>query len=325
MGSGQRLEVIEAVLKSPCGVGKTLAALGVARSTFYRWKRRYDEEGHAGLCDRRARRQPHNRLLRQERERIIGLALSESDLSSREIAMRLTDAGSAVSESTVYRVLRGAGLIKAREIVGVKAEAEFRVKTRRPNELWQSDATYFFVHGWGWYYLISVLDDYSRKILAWQLCAAMDGRSIAEVVQMAVDATGMEGVPVEDRTKLLTDNGSGFLSHVMMEYLRLLSIRHIRSRRYHPQTQGKIERYHRTAKERVRLFVYHRPDALRSAIARFVEYYNHDRYHEALRNVTPADVYAGRRDEILKRREGIKRRTYQRRREWNRREAFVNL
>jgi len=174
------------------------------------------------------------------------------------------------------------------------------VKTTRINEQWQSDASYFFVVGWGWYYLISVLDDYSRFILAWDLKLDMTAESISEVVQQAVEWTGMEQVPIEDRTRFLSDRGPGFLARALEDYLRRLEIRHIHCSPYHPQTHGKLERFHETLKARLNLLVFTSPEALRAAMAEFIEFYNYHRYHEGIGNVTPADVYCRRREEILK-------------------------
>jgi transposase InsO family protein len=98
-------------------------------------------------------------------------------------------------------------------VEGFPAGKEYRIKTTRPNEQWQSDASNFFVGGWGWYYLISVLDGYSRYILAWELKTDMTSASISEVVERPVEWTGMKSVPVQDRTRLASDNGSSYLSH----------------------------------------------------------------------------------------------------------------
>ena len=163
--------------------------------------------------------------------------------------------------------------------------------------------------GWGWYYLISVLDDYSRFILAWDLKGDMTAQSISEVVQQAVEWTGMAQVPVEDRTRLLSDRGPGFLARALEDYLRMLEIRHIYCSPYHPQTNGKLERFHETLKARLNLLVFRSPAALRAAMGEFIEFYNHRRYHEGIGNVTPVDVYSRRREEMLKRRKAQKQAT----------------
>jgi transposase InsO family protein len=136
------------------------------------------------------------------------------------------------------------GLNRTITLVGFPAGKEFRVKTTARNQLWQSDASYFFVVGWGWYYSILVLDDFSRFVLASDLKPDMTAHSISDVVEQAVEFTGMRQVPVEDRTKFLSDHGSGYLARVFEEYLRVLDIRHIYCAPHHPQTNGQIERFH---------------------------------------------------------------------------------
>jgi len=106
-------------------------------------------------------------------------------------------------------------------------------------------------------------------------------------------------VPIEDRTSLLSDNGAGYVSRAFGDYLKLLGIKHILAAPFHPQTNGKIERYHQTLKGEINQIPYEIPTELRKAIEEFIEYYDHRRYHEALGNVTPADVYYGRREHIL--------------------------
>ena len=260
----RKREVLELVRRSPVEKKQTLGELGLAASTYYRWQRRYREEGEAGLVDRRP--QPGtvwNRMKPEEEKAILGAALREPDRSSREVACWLSDhAGFAVSESSVYRVLKRHGLIREVNVVGFPAGKEYRVKPTRVNEQWQSDASYFFVVGWGWYYLISVLDDYSRMILAWELKADMTAESISDVVEQAVEWTGMKNVPVEDRSRLVTDNGPGFLAQAFEDYLRMLALRHIRCSPHHPQTNGKLERFHETLKARVNLLVYPSPRAV---------------------------------------------------------------
>jgi len=315
----RKREVIELVRRSPVAKKQTLAELGLSASTYYRWQQRYRDQGEVGLVDRRP--QPGtiwNRLRPEEEQTILQVALREPDHSPREIACWISDnAGFTISESSVYRVLKRHGLVREVKVEGFPASKEYRIKTTRVNEQWQSDGSYFFVVGWGWYYLISVLDDYSRMILAWELKTDMTAASISEVVEGAVEWTGMRDVPVEDRTRLLSDNGSSYLSHAFEDYLRMLQIRHIRCAPHHPQTNGKIERFHETLKARLNLLVYTSPVQLRAAMAEFIEFYNHRRYHEGIGNVTPVDVYYGWREQILQRREEQKRQTLYERFQYN--------
>jgi transposase InsO family protein len=319
MGAQQKREVIDLVRRSPLSKRHTLEELGIPRSSYYRWQRRLRQQGEVGLVDRRP--QPGtvwNRLTPQEEETILREALRQPELSCRELACWVTDYGGfSVSESTTYRLLKRHGLIHEVEVVGFPACKEYSVKTTHINEQWQSDASYFFVVGWGWYYLISVLDDYSRFILGWDLKRDLTAESISEVVQEAVEWTGMERVPVQDRTRFLSDRGPGFLARALEDYLRMLEIRHLYCSPYHPQTNGKLERFHETLKARLNLLVFTSPEALRAAMAEFIEFYNYRRYHEGIDNVTPADVYFGRREEILKRRQEQEQATSDRRFQYN--------
>ncbi len=319
MSAEKKRELIELVRRSPQPKRTTIAELGLSRSTFYRWQRRYRAQGEVGLVDRKP--EPGavwNRLRPAEQTAILETALQQPDLSPRELACQVTDhAGFTVSEATVYRVLKRHGLNRSITLVGFPAGQEFRVKTTAPNQLWQSDASYYFVVGWGWYYSIEVLDDFSRFVLASDLKPDMTADSISDVVEQAIAFTGMRQVPIEDRTKFLSDHGSGYLARAFEEYLRMLAIRHIYCAPHHPQTNGKIERFHETLRARMNLLVYTSPDELRRTMQAFIDYYNHRRYHEAIGNVTPADVYYGRREEILRRRAEQKQCTIEQRLRYN--------
>jgi len=313
----EKKEILTLVAESELPRRRALAQLGLAKSTYYRWLRRQVE---GRLQDRKGGSLvPWNKLKPEEEARVLALARASPELSARQIALRMVDLeGLYVSESTVFRILKREGLIKPAEIVGFKAGKEYHRKTKRPNELWATDCAHLKVAGWGWYYLVTVMDDFSRFILAWELKSDMAAGSLIDVVQQAVDFTGMTGVPVEDRTVLLSDNGPGYLSRQFNDYLRLVEVRHIIASPYHPQTNGKIERYHRTIKGEIKLVPYEMPGELKEAIKAFIEYYNYGRYHEGLGNVTPYDVYTGRNLEVIQQRKEAKYRTIQSRKEYNR-------
>ena len=150
--------------------------------------------------------------------------------------------------------------------------------------MWATDASYFRVVGWGYYYLVTVMDDYSRFILAHRLQQDMTADSFIEVVQDAVETTSMDQVPVTDRTRLLSDNCPGYVSRAFRDYLGMVGIKHILATPFHPQTNGKLERYHQTIKRDVNQVPYELPADLEAAIAAFVSYYNYRRYHKALGN-----------------------------------------
>ena len=203
----------------------------------------------------------------------------------------------------------------------MKAANEFQDKTMAPNQLWQTDFTYLKVIGWGWFYLSTVLDDFSRYIIAWKLCTTMKAEDVVATLDLALKASGLDQANVVHRPRLLSDNGSSYISADLATWLDGQDIDHVRGAPYHPMTQGKIERWHQTLKNRILLENYYLPGALEAEIGAFVADYNHLRYHESLGNLTPADVYFGRGQTILIERERIKRQTIANRRLLHRQQA----
>ena len=319
VSQSEKMEIIRTVEESELSARRTLEQLGINRSTFYNWYRKYREEGYDGLADQKpGARRFWNRIPEEVKEQVLQVALEQPEKSPRELAAHITDTQETfISESSVYRILKAYDLITSPAYVVLSARDSFANPTKRIHEMWQTDFTYFKVIGWGWYYLTSVMDDYSRYIIAWKLFTTMSAGDVKQVLDMAIEKTRATGVAVKHRPRLLSDNGPCYLSGELREYLAEQGIRHTRGAPYHPMTQGKIERYHRSMKNVVKLQHYYLPWELEQEIGRFIEYYNHERYHESLNNLKPVDVYEGRGKQILDRREIIKRKTLQRRRELN--------
>jgi transposase InsO family protein/transposase-like protein len=315
----ERMEIIQLVENSELSIRKTLQELEVPRSTFYDWYRRYQEDGYAGLADKRTGPQQFwNRIPESVQEQVVGLALAHPEKSSRQLAWKFTDEQEYfISESSVYRILKGLDLVQSPAFLMVPAKDKFENPTTKVNELWQTDFTYFKIVDWGWYYLSTVLDDYSRYILAWKLSATMAADDVEETLNIALKKSGLEEVRVRHRPRLLSDNGPAYLSKDLKQFLKRKNIEHIRGAPYHPMTQGKIERWHRSMKNVVKLQNYYSPSELEQSITEFVDYYNNQRYHESINNLTPADVYFGKSEEVLTRREQIKMNTLERRRRLN--------
>jgi putative transposase len=314
--AAEKHEIIRLVEQSHLPVRRTLAHLGIPPATFYRWYERYQAGGPEALADRPSRPdRVWNRLPDAVRGRIVELALAEPELSPRELAVRFTDqARYFVSEASVYRLLKAHDLITSPAFVVVKAAEEFHTKTTAPNQLWQTDFTYLKVTGWGWFYLSTVLDDFSRYVIAWKLCTTMAASDVTETLELALIASGCTQARVRHRPRLLSDNGPGYIADELARWLAGREIEHIRGAPCHPQTQGKIERWHQTLKNRILLENHYLPGELAARIGAFVDHYNHRRHHESLGNLTPADVYFGRGQTILRERERIKRQTIQQRR-----------
>ena len=295
-----------------------LEKTGMSRATYYKWRKRLDREGPEGLAKPRKRGWSWNQVTEAEETKVLEIARKHPESSPRLLAVKITDEeGFSVSETTVYRILKEEGLIAPRPLPEMPAAKEWQHKTTRPDELWQCDGTNFFVVGWGYYKLIPVEDDFSRKVLGWDLKPDETGFSIADVVEIAIENARKEGhLPEGVMPTLYTDNGPGFSSDVVAGYLSMHGIRHIFGTPYHPQGRGKIERLNRTMKEKVCLVVYTTPTELKEAIAKAFDIYN-ARPHESLENVSPNDVYAGRKEEILKRRAELKKLTLERRKQYN--------
>ncbi len=320
--ASEKLEIIRLVEQSHLPVRRTLEKLGIPRATFYRWYDLYQTGGSEALDDRSPRPdRVWNRIPDDVRERIRTLALDEPALSPRELAVRFTDTQSYfVSEASVYRLLKVLDLIASPAFIVMKAANEFTDKTTAPNQLWQTDFTYLKVIGWGWFYLSTVLDDFSRHIIAWKLCATMKAEDV--VATLGPGAEGFGTGSGHGRSPAPALIGQWIeLQADLAKWLDGQDMDHVRGAPYHPMTQGKIERWHQTLKNRILLENYYLPGDLEAEIGAFVADYNHLRYHESLGNLTPADVYFGRGQTILIERERIKRQTIANRRLLHRRQA----
>ena len=252
--ASEKREIIELVERSSLPVRRTLDKLGIPKSTFYGWYERYREGGDEALADTRPNCNPvWNRLPKKVRKSILALALERPELSARELAVLYTERGYFVSESSVYRLLKVHDLITSPAFILMKAADKFQHPTTAPNQLWQTDFTYLKVIGWGWFYLSTVLDDYSRYVLAWKLCDGMRARDVSDTLDLALKSSGLETATVKHRPRLLSDNGPSYVSAELKDWLDDHGMGHTRGRPYHPMTQGKIERWHRSMKNQVLL------------------------------------------------------------------------
>ena len=310
----EKQELIKMVVESDLGVNRTLREISLNKSTFYNWYKAYSDYGVDGLePSKRCSKRQWNSIPQEQKNLVVELALDRPELSSRELAYHLTDEQQVfISESSVYRILKERGLITSPAHIFMSAGDEFTDKTKFVHQMWQTDFTYFKIIGWGWYYLSTVLDDYSRYIVHWELCSNMKSEDVKRTVDRAIRKAKLI---TKQRPKLLSDNGSCYIATDLKTYLKDdLGMQQVHGRPMHPQTQGKIERYHRTMKNVVKLDNYYAPEELKKALEKFVHRYNNERYHESLNNLTPSDVYYGRGDLILKERKRIKQQSLHQRR-----------
>jgi len=316
MNIDEKLTLLYAVESSGFKVSESLKKLDVPRSTYYRWRAKYRRFGKKGLKDNKPiPNRQWNKITKEEEQTILEVADDNPEMSSREISFYITDEKEfSISESSVYRILKREGLIRDTSIESFPAGKEYHTKPEFVNEQWQTDATYLHVEGWGWFYLISVLDDFSRKIVAWKLQSSMKGDDFIEVIEQACE---LSGVKSECMPNLVSDRGPALISGELRDYLEAKGIHHIKASPYHPQTNGKIERWHKSMKMVVKLHVYDCPNKLKKEIGTFINNYNKSRYHESLGNVTPDDVFYGRRKGIIKKRKEKQELTFMRRKKYN--------
>jgi putative transposase len=310
----EKQEIIHMVVRSEIGINRTLKEIGLNKSTFYNWYNAYTEKGVEGLLpNKRCVNRQWNSIPQQQKNLVVKLALDYPQLSSRELAYKITDEQQIfMSESSVYRILKSRGLITAPAHIFISAAEEFTSKTGFVHQMWQTDFTYFKILGWGWYYLSTILDDYSRYIVHWELCSNMKVDDVKRTVDSAIVKAKLI---TKQRPRLLSDNGSCYIATELKSYLKdQYQMEQVHGRPNHPQTQGKIERYHRTMKNVVKLDNYYTSEELNTALEKFVYTYNNERYHESLQNLTPADVYYGRGEQILQERKKIKKQTMMQRR-----------
>lgn len=310
----EKQEIIHMVVRSEIGVNRTLKEIEINKSTFYNWYHAYTEKGVEGLLpNKRCVNRQWNSILQQQKNLVVKLALDYPQLSSRELAYKITDEQQVfMSESSVYRILKSRGLITTPAHIFLSAADEFTSKTGFVHQMWQTDFTYFKILGWGWYYLSTVLDDYSRYIVHWELCSNMKVDDVKRTVNTAIVKAKLI---TKQPPRLLSDNGSCYIATELKTYLKdQHQMEQVHGRPNHPQTQGKIERYHRTMKNVVKLNNYYTPEELENALEKFVHTYNNERYHESLQNLTPADVYYGRGEQILQESQKLKKQAMNQRR-----------
>ena len=271
-------------------VNDSLRCLGVPRGTYYRWKkeRAWEREKAAPVSPVQA-----FEALPEEKQAVIKYALAHPEVRHRELSWRMIDEDVAyLSASTVYRILRAEELMH-RQRGRVKRYREEIEKASFPDEIWATDLMYLTVAGVQ-YYLITVIDEYSRYIVHWEIREQMTEADVELVLQRA-----RERFP-QARPRIISDNGPQFIARDFKHFIRLCGMQHVRTSPYYPQSHGKIERWHQTLKrECIRPGTPLTLNNARRLVATFVDQYNNRRLHSAIGYITPADKLTGREEIIF--------------------------
>lgn len=262
-------------------VRRILHHLGLSKARYRDWVKRAASDA---LADRRPIAPLRDGILMEEKAAVIAYALAHPKDGYRRLAWQMIDADVAyLSESSVYRVLNDADLLyrwKRRTSSGTCP-----AKPARPHERWHTDLMYLRIAD-NWYFLVTVLDAYSRYVVHWELLSTMTASDVRLVIQEALERTGAA-------PSVVTDNGSQFTAAEFKDLVRRFALEHIRIRTYHPESNGLLERYHRSTRDALSDAMLENLSQARAIIARWVEHYNEQRLHAGLGYLPPAEFYRG--------------------------------
>jgi putative transposase len=269
-------------------LGRFLRWIELGSSKFYDWRQRYGKvnEHNAWL--------PRDHWLTEEEKRkIIAFAHDHPLDGYRQQTFMMLDADVvAVSPTSVWRVLHQAGLL-ARVNGKPSRKGTGFVQPLRPHQHWHVDISYLNIAG-TFYFLCSILDGYSRFIVHWEIREQMEEGDVETILQKA-----REMYPNE-RPRIITDNGPQFIAKDFKEFIRICGMTHVKTSPYYPQSNGKIERFHRTIKGGcIRTQTPLSVDDARRLVTNYVAHYNNVRLHSAIGYIAPKDMLAGRAQEIF--------------------------
>ncbi len=264
-----------------------LFRLGLKKSRYHRWQKR-DRDGT--LADHATIREGDlTRALPEEKSAVIDYALAHPKDGYRRLAWQMVDEDVAfLSPSSVYRILNAADLLYRWKRSRHSGEAPPRPVG--PNERWHTDIMYLRV-GDSWYFLVSVIDAYSRYLVHSALLVSMAAPDVRLVIQEALERMWKDFPGAKPR--IVSDNGSQFTSREFKQLVRQFELEHIRIKTYHPESNGLIERFHRSTREELGEVEITTLSRAREIIARWVEHYNNERLHAGIGYLTPADYYKG--------------------------------
>jgi putative transposase len=270
-------------------VRRILGRLGLARSTYRTWVGR---AACATLADRPTTAPGLDAILPEETAAVLAYALAHPQDGYRRLTWQMLDADVAyLSASSVYRILGDADLLYRWKRAGHVGAAP--APPTRVHERWHTDLMYLRV-GDGWYFLVTVLDAYSRYVVHWELLATMAAADVRYVIQHALELTGAH-------PRVVTDNGPQFRAAEFKDLVRRFTVEHIRIRTYHPESNGLVERFHRSTREALGDTALRTLERARALVGEWVRHYNEARLHASLGYLPPAEYYRG--DPAARRRE----------------------
>lgn len=262
-------------------IRRILHHLGLSKARYRAWTKRVASDA---LADRPPIAPSRESILAEEKAAVLTYALAHPKDGYRRLTWQMIDADVAyLSESSVYRILNDADLLyrwKRRTSSGTAP-----AKPTRPHERWHTDLMYLRIAD-SWYFLVTVLDAYSRYVVHWELLTTMTAADVRLVIQEALERTGASPAVV-------TDNGAQFTALEFKELVRRFALEHIRIRTYHPESNGLVERFHRSTRDALEDATLANLGQARAIIAQWVQHYNEERLHAGLGYLAPAEFYRG--------------------------------
>ena len=280
-----KAELLALVARTQARTGWTLRRilhrLGLTKARYRDWVRRAAADA---LTDRAPIAANRDGILATGRDAVIRYALDHPKDGYRRLTWQMVDADVAyLSESSVYRILQTSDLLarwKRSTSVGTPPATP-----TRPHARWHTDLMNLRVAD-TWYFLVTVLDAYSRYVVHWELLTTMTAADVRLVIQQALEQTGAT-------PQVVTGNGSQFTAAEFKDLVRRFAFEHIRIRTYHPESNGLVERFHRSTREALSEEALRNLSQARVVIARWIAHYNEERLHAGLGYLTPAEFYRG--------------------------------
>lgn len=262
-------------------IRRILHHLGLTKARYRDWTKRQQT---GALADHSPRPPLLDGILAMERAAVIAYALTHPQDGYRRLTWQMIDADVAyLSASSVYRILREADLLRRWKRSASVGQAP--AAPTRPHERWHTDLMYLRVAD-TWYFLVTVLDAYSRYVVHWELLTSMAASDVRLVIQEAVERTGAS-------PQVVTDNGAQFTALEFKDLIRRFALQHIRIRTYHPESNGVVERFHRSTREALSARTLANLSQVRAVIGEWVQFYNEERLHASLGYLPPAEYYRG--------------------------------
>lgn len=309
--SQEKLRIINLVRESEEPVRVVLKRLGIGHSTYYKWYSRYRRSGPVGLENiKPTPRRFWNSLSKTERKQAIQIAFTNPEKAPKDIAKEFSEIyGSFISESSVYRILNSFDKFENKKIELIRGRNRFAESADDINTIWKTEFVYIRLLGWGFYYLLFIIDDYSKYVIQWKLYTTLTEKDPEQLVMTALWKTGLKGIRLKHRARLLTGNYSKLFIDRLKEFLYDYDLKNLRGTSSNAHVIHRINGTIQTKKNVINLNNYYLPGDIEEQVGLFIDYYNNEWTLKSFGNMTPAGIYHKQENIIRRQREKIKEKT----------------